>query len=193
MPKLHVSNLSSSATLSSVRQLFSLVGEVLDIEALAERNRAGSVPSVIVTMATLSAAEDAVRKLHGRLFHDRSMIVALLAANEADLQRGAKGKPKPPAVVVAQQYRERQGMAYELDCSGLRLTVRFSFNDSATQRAEARATLGTDFVAEATAATRELALVSVAEAWRRQSLGSPPAPELDWELVVSALKSVRAV
>ncbi|HYQ16212.1 MAG TPA: RNA-binding protein, partial [Polyangiaceae bacterium] len=195
LPKLHVTNLSSSATLASVRQLFSLVGDVLEIEHAAERNRSGSVPSVFVTMATLSAAEEAVRKLHGRLFHDRSMMVALLAVNEADMPRAAKGKPKPAAVTVAQQYRERQGMVYELDCSGLRLTVRFSFQDggSKVEHAEARATRGSDFVVEATAASRELALVAVAEAWRQQTPGSPTAPELDWSAVVTALKAVRAV
>ena len=192
--KLYVTNLSSSATLSNVRELFRGAGDVVEVEFAEERSHGGRPSSAFVTMATASGAEEAIRKLHGRLFHDRSVMVALAPEGRGDSARHAKAKPASVGVSVQQQYRERLGMAYELDCSGLRLTVRFFFQDDASkvQRVEVRATLRSDFVAEATAATRELALLAAAEVWKHPP-GDAQAPELDWAQVMTALKAVRAV
>lgn len=197
--KLYVSNLSSSATLSSLRQHFGGAGEVLEVEFAAERNSGSRQPSsAFVTMASSSAADEAVRKLHGRLFLDRSLMVNLAPGSDADgreRERERKAKPTSPGVTVSQQYRERGGMAYELDCSGVRLTLRFFFADTEpgdAQRVEARTGLDDGFVVQATAATRALALQAVAEAWRALP-STPAAPQLDWELVSAALKTVRVV
>jgi RNA recognition motif-containing protein len=194
-PKLHVTNLSSSATLASLRELFRAAGDVVEVEFAAERVPGGRPSSAFVTMATASAAEEAVRRFHGRLFHDRSVMVVIAGEGDYEAARRANAKPKTaPSVAVQQQYRERNGMAYELDCTGLRLTVRFSYQDAGCKehRVEVKATLRSDYVAEATAATRELALMAVAEVWGRPVDG-PPAPTLDWPAITTALKSVRAV
>ena len=61
LPKLHVTNLSSSATLANLRELCRAAGDVLDVEFAAERIPGGRPSSAFVTMATASAAEEAVR------------------------------------------------------------------------------------------------------------------------------------
>lgn len=192
--KLYVTNVSTLATLADLRQLFRVVGEVVAVEFAAERGQGARATSAYVTMATLDGAEAAVRRLHGRLFHDRSVMVALAPQSESAGGRAAVAPPSKVGVSVQQQYRERHAMVYELDCSGLRLSLRFFFpNEGASdQRVEARAIQGADFVAEATAGTRGLALQAVADAWKHPS-DSGSSPEVDWEGVGVALKTVRAV
>jgi hypothetical protein len=181
--------------LSNVRQFFDACGDVVAVEFVAERSPGRLATSAYVTMATTTGAKEAVRTLHGRLFHDRSVMVTLGHGSESGSREDRKRKESPASVSMAQQYRDRHGMIYELDCEGLRLTLRFFFPEEGgndARRVEATTNQGAQLVVEATAPTRELALAAVAEAWGRLP-AEPPAPTLDWTKIAAVLRVVRAV
>lgn len=73
--KLYVTNLSASATLTSVRQFFAACGEVVDVEFLAERS-SRPTSAAYVTMATGASAARAVETLHGAELHNRRALVS---------------------------------------------------------------------------------------------------------------------
>jgi cold-inducible RNA-binding protein len=190
--KLFVSNLNQSSTLTSVRECFRACGEVNDVEFVAERNSYQAPSSAYVTMSNPEAAEKAVRDLHGKILEGRLLGVSLVTQNEG----GGRRKPQAskPNAVIAQQYRERDGMAYELDCEGVRLTVRFSFADegNAGRRAEARTNQAGSVAVHAVGATREQALTTLVESWRGVA-SNASTPELDWQAIMAALRDVRAL
>jgi RNA recognition motif-containing protein len=192
--RLYVTNLSSSATLASVRQLFSTVGKVLGVEFVAERSRGTAPSAAYVIMASPGEAEAAINKFHGRLFQDRSVMVALAPGPQGAVAEARKPKPVATGVSISQQYRDRHGMVYELDCAGVQLTLRFFFqeDETAARRVEAASSQRKELVAQATGATRELALHAVAEAWSSLAV-DPPAPEVDWTEIAGALRLVRAI
>jgi cold-inducible RNA-binding protein len=188
--KVFVSNLHQSSTLTSVRECFRACGEVSDVEFVAERNDYRAPSSAYVTMASPDAADRAVRALNGTVLDGRLLAVSVVPQND-----GTRRKPpvSAPKAVIAQQYRERDGMAYELDCVGVRLTLRFAFADGgATRRVEGRINQPGSVSVEAVASTRELALAALVENWRRQPMNAA-TPELDWVAVLAALKDVRAL
>lgn len=194
--KLYVTNLAQSVSLSSVRECFGACGEVFEVEFVAERGAYHSMSSAYVTMGSTAEAERAVRSLHGKVLVGRALVVSIAPQQEsAGGGRDAK-KPKPAAATasIAQQYRERECMTYELECQGTRLTVRIFFpneGDGAGWRIEAR-TNQTEVAVEAREATREGALAAVAEA-ARSLVAQPSLSDLDWDAVAVALKNVRAV
>jgi RNA recognition motif-containing protein len=190
--KLFVTNLSASSTLSSVRQCFAVCGEVVDVEFLAERS-GRPASAAYVTLATGAAAARAVNELHGALLHDR-MLVITVAPGSTTRDRRVKTKPEAAASVqIAQQYRDRHGMFYELDSAGLPLTLKFVFpqNDGDAWRVQA-ATKGEQLGdVEASALSRELALTALSE-----QCGRSPTSVLAgvrWLEVADALRSVRAI
>lgn len=98
---------------------------------------------------------------------------------------------------ITLQFRERAGMAYDLDCAGTPLTLRVFESEQARAgagwRIEARTTDAIDaVVASATAATRAEALRDVAVWWRSES-ASRGLPSVDWEAVAQAMSAVRAL
>jgi RNA recognition motif-containing protein len=187
--KLYVTNLSRLATSSSVRQFFGACGDVVEVEFLAERSLR-PVSAAYVTMATGAGAALAVSKLHGTLLHDRSLMISV-ASGQKEGPSAQRAKAGPVGFVITQQYRDRHGMSYELECAGRRLTVRFLFpEEDPAWRAQVHLGSGTDPV-EATAATRELAFNAVVAAWR--PLANLPAADVPWAEVIAALKSVRAI
>jgi len=192
--RLYVANLSASATLANVRQLFSTVGKVLGVEFVAERSRGTGPSAAYVIMGSLGEAEAAINKLHGRLFQDRCVMVSLASLTQTVEAETRKAKPASTGVSISQQYRDRHGMVYELDCAGVPLTLRFFFQEDGTdaRRVEAASKQGRELVAEGTGPTRELALRAVAETWSHLPV-DPPAPELDWTEIAAALRLVRAV
>lgn len=188
---VYVTNLSASATMAAVRQLFDRAGSVLKVELGVERRTGNAPRSACVVMASPQEADLAIRQYDGRLFHDRNVYLSLTS-------EGYEGvpQPKPTAkpVSVTQQYRERQGMAYELDCAGARLTLRFAFSDDAggPRRVEAMTDGGELDIVHASGTTRELALAALAETWRLLPR-DPAVPPIDWAEVTAALRSVRAI
>jgi len=194
--KLYVTNLAQSASLSSVRECFGACGEVFEVEFVAERSAYQATSAAYVTMGSPVAAERAVRSLHGTVLAGRALVVSIAHQQESPgARRDAKKAKQPPATAsIAQQYRERECMTYELECMGTRLTVRIFFPDESAAagfRVEAR-TNHCDAAVEAREATREGALDAVADASRRL-VAQPSLSELDWKAVAVALKSVRAV
>lgn len=188
---LYVSNLSRWATASSVRQFFGACGDVLKVELITDR-AATSPSAAYVTMATAASAAVAVSKLHGKLFHDRTLMLSITPSEKGEKRAAAAAIPST-RVALAQQYRDARCMTYELEWSGRRLTLQFFFADEdGTCRVQARTGLAGVGVVEATDRTRELALTAVAKAWLAPS-ELPPEGDIPWDEVVVALKSVRAI
>lgn len=109
-------------------------------------------------------------------------------------QQKALDKDDERKARIAQQFRERENMAYELDCTGTRLIVRMFPSPSEREwRVEARTTDAPGaVVAKASAPTRAQALGEVAAWWRAQQ-HVHDLPSLDWEAVARALSAVRAL
>lgn len=197
--RLYVTNLSSSSSLTSLRQCFAACGEVSNIEFAVERS-ARSSSSAYVTMASSADAELAIRRLNGTSLDGRSLMVTLMPGRSGNGQRsderegGSRKKDPPPSVVISQQYRERHNMTYELDCQGARLILRMFFpplSGGSDWRIEARCADDAGVV-EKTAATRAIALKEISEAWT-ELLTTRALPSFDWPAVTRALQGVRAI
>jgi hypothetical protein len=144
-------------------------------------------------MATSASATRAIDKLHGVMLHDRMLLVSQ-APGAATPDRKAKAKGDSEAVVrIAQQYRDRHGMFYELDSAGLRVTLKFVFprdeNDSWRVQATAAGELLGDV--EATAHSRELAFAALTQ--QCEQAPDSALARVHWLEVAAALKSVRAI
>jgi RNA recognition motif-containing protein len=198
--RLYVTNLSASASLASLRSCFAACGEVSDIEFAVERHAPRAASSAFVTMACSADAEKAIRRLNGISLDGRSLMVTLLPGKANSGQRSEKGEGRrgaaatPPTIAITQQYRERHNMTYELDCEGARLILRMFFppdGASGAWRIEARCG-GNGEVVEKSAATRELALKEIAEAWQAL-VSSDSLQTFDWVAVTRALQGVRAI
>lgn len=196
--KLYVSNLSQAATLSSVRELFSTCGGVLEVEFAAERGPRGP-SAAFVTMASFQDADRALNKLHGRLHADRVLVISRVSGDSAPARdpsgRTARNAAATEArVAMTQQYRDRRGLTYELSCSGKLLTLRFVFpvDDTDGWQVEARMLPGPPAAVTASGMTRERAFRELIDAWSASG-GQLTAPlEVDWEGVAAALLAVRA-
>jgi hypothetical protein len=147
--------------------------------------------SAYVTMATAAEAVAAIHRLHSRLFLDRCVMVELAPVREDSREKARQQKPPATGVSMSQQYRERRGMVYELDCSGQRLTLRLLFQEEQSSQRRIEASVR-ELEAAATGATLQLALGAVAEEWARLS-AERGAPEIAWAEVTAVLKTVRAL
>lgn len=194
--QLYVSNLSQAATMANLRVHFSAYGEVRDVAFVAERRAQSAAPSAFVTMSTPAAAEHAARRLNGTLFIGRKIAVSAMqsCADEPRSKRVVKSEAAHDTAIT-QQYRERWAMIYELDCGGVRLTLRVFFppeDGSAVWRIEAKTNAEKELSVEKHGPTRELALEAVAQAWQSPQFAAD-APALDWPAVTCALRAVRAI
>jgi hypothetical protein len=176
-----------------MRQFFGACGEVRDVEFLAERS-SGLTTAAHVTMVTAAGAAAAVGRLHGTLLHDRSVMVSLvLGDNERASGRKANDSAAARGVRITQQYRDRRGMFYELDCTAFLLTLTFVFpeQDGHDWCVQASTAASAKDKLEATGGTRGRAFDALAEVWdqtpRETSVHVP------WSEVRDALKSVRAL
>lgn len=196
--RLYVSNLSAGASLTSLRECFARCGEVTEVEFSAERYAHRSQSSAFVTMATSEEASEAVRVLNGTLLDGRLLQVTVVPGPNSDEKRTERREAKKAAAAaatIAQQYRERHNMTYELDCQGSRLLLRIFFPPETGQtewRIEARSSGDGGIVIDKAAPTRALALQEVSAAW--QALAPNAAlPEVDWPAVTLAMQGVRAI
>jgi hypothetical protein len=190
--KLYVTNLSTLATLSSLRQFFNAYGEVVDVEFLAERG-ARPTGAAYVTMASGASASRAVDSLHGTMLHDRVLLVSVAPGSSLSDRKAKTPKEPPSAVRIAQQYRDRHGMFYELDSAGLRVTLKFVFpqHEGDAWRVQAAAAGEQLGDVEAAAHTREQALTALSEQCGPSS--SSQLAGVLWPEVAAVLKSVRAI
>ena len=104
---------------------------------------------------------------------------------------------EPISVRITQQFRERNNMTYELDCSGTPLVVRVFFpavgaDTDASWRIEACAGHPLQAVtAGASGLSRAEAFQSIARDWH---LAMPSAAsDLDWNGIARVLAAVRAI
>jgi hypothetical protein len=197
--RLYVSNLSQTVTLANLRALFSNCGNVLEVEFAAERNSRSGVSAALVTMGTAAEAEKALHDLQGRVHCDRLLMITPFAGDPGRSPtapgRAAKASAATEAnVTLRQQYRDRHGMTYELDCSGKRLTLRFIFptDDASGWQVEARIEPESGAVATGSALTREQAFRAMIGDWDNVA-GRSSTPQVDWEQVASVLRAVKAL
>lgn len=190
--KLYVTNLSVSATLSSVRQRFNACGEVVDVEFLVERS-ARPTSAAYVTMATEASALKAVDALHGAMLHDRMLLVTVAPGSRASARKGESKVGAASGVHITQQYRDRHAMSYELDSAGSRLTLTFAFPEHEGAAWRLRAAIAGEQLGDvqASAHSREVAFMALSEACEH-SAGSQLAAVHGLE-VAAALRSVRAI
>lgn len=199
--RLYVTNLSTSASLTSLRQCFAACGEVSEIEFAVERNAPRASSSAFVTMASSADAELAIRRLNGTSLDGRSLMVTLVPGRAGsngqrsdNREGGSRKAAAPPAVAITQQYRERHNMTYELDCQGNRLILRMFFPPlvgGSEWRVEARSA-GDLGVVEKVAATRAIAVKEISAAWQ-ELVTTQAVPSFDWPAVILALQGVRAL
>ena len=110
----------------------------------------------------------------------------------------ARDEQKSTALRIMNQFRARGGMAYDLKCDGVRLTLtiteRTSVDDAGQWRIEARGTLSPERAATVVewGATREDALAAIGRAWSAAA-DSMGLRVFDWEAVATALRTVRAL
>ena len=109
-----------------------------------------------------------------------------------------RDEPKKNAVQITNQFHSGGGMAYDLKCEGVRLTLliteRTRADDPAEWRIEARGSLTADRKVTLVewGATREDALRAVGQSWA-SSAETTGLRVFEWEAVVAALRAVRAL
>ena len=109
-----------------------------------------------------------------------------------------RDEQKSTALRITNQFRSGGGMAYDLKCDGVRLTLligeRTSTDDPGEWRIEARGSLTADRKATLVewGTTREDALQAIGRSWE----SSDETMELrvfDWKAVAATLRTVRAL
>lgn len=109
-----------------------------------------------------------------------------------------RDEPKKTALQITNQFRSGGGVAYDLKCDGVRLTLliteRTGAEDPAEWRIEARGSLTPDrkvTVAE-WGITREEALRAIGRSWE-SSTETTGLRVFDWDAVAAMLRTVRAL
>lgn len=183
--KLYVANLSPDTTEDELRAHFATCGGVLDVELLLDRRTNASRGLARVTMTTSAFAANALSRLNSAQLRGKTLVVS------------ETREPATPTakVKIAQQFRERDNMAYDLDCEGAPLTIRIYPMPDGSWRIEARATDAAEAVVISSCGTnRSDVLVDVVRAWNREASGpSSPLRRLDDAAVMQAMRDVRAV
>ena len=191
--RLYVGNLAEDASTEALRRRFAQHGAVTDIHMAVDRSSGRSRGYAFVTMASGDAARAAVDRLDGAMFEHRPLRVNAAAAEGDERQPSRAAAAR---VRMTLQFRERQNMAYELDCRGTALTVRvFPVDGAAAQQWRVEAAIAGSkapiHMASGTCSTRAFALKEIATAWERQEDGFQP--DIDWPEVMEAMAAVRAI
>jgi RNA recognition motif-containing protein len=182
--KLFVTNLPADATEESLRAHFSTCGGVADVEIVADRKQGVAKRIAHVTMTSSTFASRAISELDGATFGG----CALRVSDKKESNENA-----PPGVRIAQQFRERNNMTYDLDCSGTPLTLRIFPAGENIWRIEARIADHQGAIAvSATGPIRIDVLRAVLRQWNEAALASH-VPQVDAEAVTKAMYDVRAV
>lgn len=187
--KLHVANVPHDATEEALRQHFSTIGGVADVELLfdARTNRPRGLARV--TMTNTHYAEQALAKLDGVAFG-----TAVLRVTDTPVKSGAEA---PPKVKIMQQFRERGTMVYDLDCAGAPLTLRFTEardgDRGSAWTVEARSTEAADaIIAVGNAPSGGAALSEALRAWN-VAAETTPRLAVDADAVAKAMYDVKAI
>jgi cold-inducible RNA-binding protein len=73
--KLYVGNLSYSTTETQLRELFSQVGEITEINMIMDRDTGRPKGFAFVQMSSDEAAMDAIRRFNGHMLDERALTV----------------------------------------------------------------------------------------------------------------------
>lgn len=73
--RLYVGNLPYSSTEAQIRDLFSEVGEIVDVALITDRETGRSKGFGFVEMADDTAAQEAIRRFNGFSFENRNLTV----------------------------------------------------------------------------------------------------------------------
>jgi len=198
--RLYVTNLPEAPTEAALRDCFARAGEVSEV-SIVERETGRPRIMAFVTMKSESAARKAVEELDGVYLGGEALRVVLAhesSAQEDEQQReDAKRAASEKRARIMQQFRERENMTYELECTGTPLIVRvfFRVDDGPAPgfRIEARTSdaPGTPFVG-ATGSSKLKALQEVAQ--KCLAADAPRAlTAIDWIAVEQAMMTVHAV
>ncbi len=109
-----------------------------------------------------------------------------------------RDETKSTKLQITNQFHSAGGMAYDLKCDGVRLTLlvseRTRDDDPAAWRVEARGSLTADRKVTLVewGTTREDALRAIGRSWAA-SAETPGLRVFDWEAVAAALRAVRAL
>ena len=109
-----------------------------------------------------------------------------------------RDEQKNTALRIMNQFRSGGGMAYDLKCEGVRLTLliteRTSPDDAGEWRIEARGSISSDHTATVAewGKTRAEALAAIGRAWSEAS-DTRSFRVFDWEAVANTLRTVRAL
>jgi hypothetical protein len=109
-----------------------------------------------------------------------------------------RDEEKSTALKITNQFHSKGGMAYDLKCDGVRLTLQFSAKtrseDPGEWRVEARGARMSEQAATVTewGATRVGALEAVGRAWG-EALETASMRVFDWAAVAKMLTAVRAL
>ncbi len=73
--KLYVGNLSFNSTQAQIRELFSQVGEIVEVNLITDRYTGTPKGFGFVEMATEEAAQEAIQRFNGYSFDNRALTV----------------------------------------------------------------------------------------------------------------------
>src|SRR5262249_24195076 len=124
--RIYVGNLSDDVSVSTLRKRFAEFGDVRDVELPMDRASGRVRGHAFVTMASAAGAQNAVARLNGALFDERRLRVSI--AGEEHTSRRTRSNDAD-GVRIMNQFRERNGMVYELRCGGLRLALKMFADD----------------------------------------------------------------
>ncbi len=183
--KLYVGNVPVDTTEEALRRHFSTCGGVADVELLSERKSGKPRGLACVTMTSPAFTAAALAKLDGVAFEGSPLRVS-----ETPIRADGRAVA---TVRILQQFRERANMTYDLDCSGVPMTLRMFPTEDEHWRFEARSTdVGDAVVVTGSGATRRDALGALVRAWNENAIATAARP-LDGDGLFAAMLDVRAV
>jgi hypothetical protein len=197
--RLYVGNLAEDASAAALRRRFEQCGNVVDVQLAFDRGSGRMRGFAFVTMADPISMKSALSQLNGQLFEERQLRVSESndTTDDADSNyssgNGGRGKKHdvPLRAKVTSQFRERTCMAYELDCTGVR--VSFKMYPTANEgkedwRIDAWTSLAPEKVVSGSAPNRKEAFQVVETNWTTSG-----AEAVDWRAIEEALGTVRAL
>jgi hypothetical protein len=192
--RLYVGNLSDEVSAPALRERFAEFGEVFEVTLATDRGSGRFRGHAFVTMATASDAQNAMKHLNGAFFEERRLRVNVAGEERATKERFSNTHPAK----ITAQFRTALGMVYELDCDGVKLTIKTTPEDASEKawRVEASIAAATEangaMVIAASAPSRAAAFAEVSRLWKEDGANTLIVG-LDWSAITKALSTVRAI
>jgi RNA recognition motif-containing protein len=195
--RLYVGNLSNDATAEALRLCFAACGTVVEVDVVVDRMSGHNRGHAFVTMQDNDGALRAIDELNGSLFDERPLRVNeatdVRVRGEAGREAAKEAAKALKRVRVMAQFRERTNMTYEVDCSGVLLSFKVYFTESASGdafRVEARVKSADESTAIAgLGESRRAAFDNVVRDWSEK----PELPAVDFPAIALVLSAVKAL